>query len=84
MAPEVAEVLETARALTANQRADLAYQVLLTLDDHQAGVDVARVDAAWQTEIAKRLDGYLAGTETLLDVEESHAELRSELADLGD
>lgn len=83
MAPEVAEVLETVKAMTHEQRADLAYQVLLTLDEGPAE-DPATVEAAWRDEIGRRVDDYLAGNANLIDVEESHAKIRAELAAKGE
>lgn len=79
MAPEVAEVLETVKTMTHEQRADLAYQVLLTLDEGPAE-DPAAIAAAWRDEIGRRVDDYFAGNHNLIDVDESHARIRSELA----
>lgn len=79
MAPEVAEVLETVKAMTHEQRADLAYRVLLTLDEGSTETpDV--VESAWRDEIARRVDGYLSGNQNLVSVEDSHAKMRAELA----
>ncbi len=79
MAPEVAEVLETVKAMTHAQRADLAYQVLLTLDEGSSE-DPAAVEAAWRDEVGRRVDDYLAGNTNLVSVEESHAKIRADLA----
>lgn len=76
MARDVAEVLEFARALSRDELADLAYQVLLTLDEGD-DVDEAEVAAAWQTEIRRRVDDYLSGNRNTVDVEESHAQIRA-------
>ena len=79
MAPEVAEVLETVKAMTHAQRADLAYQVLLTLDEGSVE-DPAALEAAWRDEVGRRVDDYLGGNANLVGVEESHAKIRVELA----
>jgi hypothetical protein len=79
MAPEVAEVLETVKAMTHAQRADLAYQVLLTLDEGSAE-DPAEVEAAWRAEVGRRVDDYLGGNRNVVNVDESHAKIRAELA----
>lgn len=79
MAPEVAEVLEAVKAMTHAQRADLAYQVLLTLDESSAE-DPAEVEAAWRAEVGSRVDDYGGGNRNLISVEESHAKIRAELA----
>ncbi|MFT4030760.1 MAG: addiction module protein [Protaetiibacter sp.] len=76
------QLLEEAKSLPDAARADLAYQVLLTLPGQLADADRATVDSAWREEIGRRVDGYLAGTATLVDVDESHAEIRAELAAL--
>lgn len=79
MAPEVAEVLETVKAMTHEQRADLAHQVLLTLDEGPTE-DPAMVEDAWRDEIGRRVDDYLGGNENLISAEDSHAKIRAELA----
>jgi hypothetical protein len=79
MAPEVAEVLETVKSMTHAQRADLAYHVLLTLDEG-AVEDPAVVESAWREEVGRRVDDYLGGGADLINVEESHARIRDELA----
>ncbi len=79
MAPEVAEVLETVKAMTHEQRADLAYQVLLTLDEAPAE-EPEVVEAAWRGEIGRRVDDYLGGNTNLISVEDSRAKIRAELA----
>jgi len=80
MTPKVAEVLETVKTMTHAQRADLAYQVLLTLDDEPTG-DPASVEELWRDEIGRRVDDYLAGNRNLVSIDESHAQIRAELTD---
>ena len=78
MTPEVAQVLETARSMTQEQRADLAYQLLLTLDDTSAD-QAADVVSEWRREIESRLDDYLSGHHDVVDVRASHASIRDQL-----
>jgi putative addiction module component (TIGR02574 family) len=77
MAPDVAKLIESARALSRAQRADLAYQVLLSLDDGDDAEDRAEVEAAWNAEAARRLDDYLSGNRSTISVEEHHAQIRA-------
>lgn len=51
----------------------------LDLDDHPTE-DRAEVDAAWRVELRRRIDDIESGKVELLDVDESHAQLRAELA----
>jgi len=78
MAPEVAEVLETVKTLTYDQRADLARQVLLTLDTEPTR-DAGVVESEWDAEIRRRVDDYLSGNKNVVDVSESHAQIRAGL-----
>jgi putative addiction module component (TIGR02574 family) len=48
----VQTVLESALKLTLDERADLALQLLLSLEDGEADADAA---AAWQSELEARL-----------------------------
>ena len=62
MAPDVREVFETAKELDREQIADLAYQLLRVLDDDSSPVDQDKVDAAWNLELARRVDDLESGT----------------------
>jgi len=77
MVPEVAKVVESARGLSREQRADVAYQLLLTLDEGADSGETPDVEAAWRTELGLRVDDYLAGNRPVIDVEESHAQIRA-------
>ena len=78
MTPDVAKVLATVKTMTHEQRADLAYQVLLTLDEEPID-DPAVVESSWREEIGRRVDDYLSGNQNLVDLAESHARIRSDL-----
>jgi hypothetical protein len=80
MAPEVAEVLKTAKSLKRDQIADLAYQLLRVLDDDATEVDQAHVDAAWRVEFRRRVDNIESGKVQLVDHEETVAHARALLA----
>jgi putative addiction module component (TIGR02574 family) len=81
MSTDLAAVLETAKALTRQQRADLAHQLLLTLDEPDQP-NQAEIDAAWQAELNRRVDEILSGKAELVSDEESRARVRSLLAEL--
>lgn len=56
MAPDVAEVLETAKLLERDQIADLAYALLRVLDDDDTSEDQEQAAAAWRAEYRRRID----------------------------
>ena len=57
MAPDVAEVLETAKLLKRDQIADLAYALLRVLDDDDdMSDDQEQAAAAWRAEYRRRID----------------------------
>jgi hypothetical protein len=80
MAPQVAEVLETAKSLKRNQIADLAYRLLRVLDDDALEVDEAQVDAAWRSEFRRRVDDIETDRVRLVSHEETVAQARALLA----
>lgn len=61
MSPRAQELLREALALPVNERADVAAQLLASLDD-AAVDDPAEVEAAWAAEIERRARRVLAGT----------------------
>lgn len=81
MSTEVAAVLETAKTLTREQRADLAHELLLTLDELGTAGQI-EIDAGWRTEIGRRLDEILSGKVDLVSGEESRARARALLSEL--
>ena len=60
MSPRAQELLREALALPVDERADVAAQLLASLDD-AAGDDPAEVEAAWAAEIERRARRVLAG-----------------------
>lgn len=80
MSLNVAEVEQALLALDQRDRAAVIHRGLRSLDAERAGADQAEVDAAWRTELRRRIDDVESGDVKLLDVDESHAQLRVQLA----
>lgn len=80
MAPEVAEVLESAKSLKREDLADLAYQLLRVLDEDAEEVDQAAIDSAWRAEIRRRVDDIESGNVQLVSHEETVSLARAMLA----
>jgi putative addiction module component (TIGR02574 family) len=58
MTSRAQELLREALALPAEERADVAAELLASLDDTET--DIAEIEAAWATEIEKRARRVLA------------------------
>ncbi|MEE6289253.1 addiction module protein [Georgenia sp. MJ173] len=81
MSQNVADVERALLALDHHDRAAVIHRGLRSLDPADTtDVDQNEVDAAWRTELRRRLDDIESGKVELLDVDESHAQLRAELA----
>jgi hypothetical protein len=77
----VAEVERALLSLDRRDRAEVLHRGIQSLDvDDQAAEDQAEIDAAWRSELRRRIDDIESGKVELLDVDESHAQLRAELA----
>jgi putative addiction module component (TIGR02574 family) len=63
MSPRAQELLREALALPLDERADVAAQLLASLDDAAAD-DPAEVEAAWAAEIERRARRVIAGETT--------------------
>jgi putative addiction module component (TIGR02574 family) len=63
MSPRAQELLREALALPVKERADVAAQLLASLDE-AAAVDPAEVEAAWAEEIERRARRVIAGETT--------------------
>ena len=74
MSPKLADYIAEGQTFSADERELAAIALQQINDDEQA-----EVDAAWRTELRRRIDDIEAGKIELLDVNESHAELRAEL-----
>lgn len=79
MTPRLADYIEAGRALDAEERLEAAHQLLLSVDQ-DARSDQADIDTAWDEVIDRRADEIVSGRVELVDVDQSHAQLRAELA----
>lgn len=79
MAPEVGEVLESAKSLEREQIADLAYELLRVLDGDATEGDQPSVDAAWRAEFRRRINDIDSGRLELVSHEETVAQARAML-----
>lgn len=79
MSTDLASFIEAGLALDPDERAVAAHRLLSSLHEDRVS-DQEAVDAAWAQEIGRRLDDVLNGKAELVDVAESHAKIRAELA----
>jgi putative addiction module component (TIGR02574 family) len=70
MSPEVSDLLKRALALPVDERAALANTLLDSLEDTQESVQ-----AAWDEEVARRIQDLKAGKAVTVPWEELHQEL---------
>ena len=70
MSPEVSDLLKRALALPVDERAALADTLLDSLEDTQESVQ-----AAWDEEVARRMQDLKAGKAVTVPWEELHQEL---------
>jgi putative addiction module component (TIGR02574 family) len=70
MTISVEELVKRARALSPQDRARLAEELLASLDEESD----ADAEAAWEQEIARRVDEIKAGRATLIPAEQVFAE----------
>lgn len=74
------EVERALLALDQRDRAAVIHRVLPSLEGEGANVDQDVVNAAWHSELRRRIEDVESGKVELLDVDKSHADLRAELA----
>lgn len=82
MAQDVAEVERALLALAPDERAAVIERGLLSLDDAD-DADQADIDAAWLTEVNRRVEGHVSGDTKLVDADEHFARIRAKLAARG-
>lgn len=75
MTPKLAEYIAEGRSLSADERELAAVALQQISDDEQA-----EVDAAWRSELRRRIDDIESGRVELLDADEVHAQIRAKLA----
>ena len=78
MSPRAQELLREAMALPLEERADLAAELLASLDD-AAAEDPANVEAAWAAEIERRARRVMAGETSGIPWEDVRRRAESEL-----
>ena len=78
MSPRAQELLREALALPLEERADVAAQLLASLDDAAAD-DPAEVEAAWAVEIERRARRVIAGETTGVPWEDVRRRAETEL-----
>lgn len=77
----IAEVERALLSLDRRDRAEVLHRGIQSLEsDSSTEDDQAEVDAAWRSELRRRIDDIEGGKVELLDADESHAQLRAELA----
>ncbi len=75
-----AKVLAEALELPRDQRADLALQLLHSLDDEPPAGDATEISAAWAVEIERRIAAREAGEATARPLHEAIDDIRAKLA----
>ena len=75
MTPKLAEYIAEGRSLSVDERELAAVALQQISDDEQA-----EVDAAWRSELRRRIDDIESGRVELLDADEVHAQIRAKLA----
>ena len=80
MSMTVTEVERALLSLDRRDRAEVLHRGIQSLDaDDRPAEDQAEVDAAWRSEIHRRIDDIESGKVELLDADEVHAQLRATL-----
>jgi putative addiction module component (TIGR02574 family) len=75
MTAEQSAAFEAAMALPPAEREDLAHRLLETVD---ADFDQDEIDAAWNVEVAKRVDDIRSGKVTMMTWDEMKAKLEAD------
>ena len=78
MSPSAQELLREAMALPVKERADLAAELLASLDDARAD-DPAEVEAAWAAEIERRARRVMTGETAGISWEDVRRRAEAEL-----
>jgi putative addiction module component (TIGR02574 family) len=70
MSDKKKEVLEAALALTADERAEIAEQLLESLEERDASLDQVAIDASWAAEADRRYQAYKRGEMNSVPIED--------------
>jgi hypothetical protein len=81
MTPRPADYIEAGKALDADERLEVAHQLLLSVD-RDADADLVDIDALWQETIVRRVKEIVGGEAPLVDGREAHSQVRAEIAAL--
>lgn len=81
MAPDAADVLRSAKALSREEIADLAYHLLQVLEEDDAASDPEEVEGRWRAEIGRRAEEVLRGEVSLMAHREVLDRARARLAE---
>lgn len=80
MAMNVAEIEEALLSLDLQDRAEVLQRGIRSLDEDDHIIeDQAGVDAAWRSELRRRIDDIESGKVELLDADEVHAQISAKL-----
>lgn len=74
MSTDLAELRRTIQQLSQKDRAALAHDILLTLDDEE---EEEGVEEAWQAEVKKRVEEYRSGQMASITEDQLFARLNS-------
>jgi putative addiction module component (TIGR02574 family) len=74
-----ADVLETALKLSVDDRARVAHDLIVSLDEEEPDPDA---EALWRDEIIRRARSIDDGSADLIDGDEVHASVRAHLAEI--
>lgn len=81
MSMNIADVEQALLALDQRERAAVIQRGIRSLDAGDANVSPHEIGEAWRSELGRRIDEVESGTVEALAAEDSHARIRSELAD---
>ena len=83
MTPELAQYIQDGYELTPEERLEAARMLRLSVD-RDVETEQSVIDAAWETEIQRRVDDVQSGRAELVDGEESFRRVRAHLDSLRD
>lgn len=72
MTERTKQILLEVMKLPEAERAELAAEIMATLDE--CGTDTSEIETAWATEIERRIEGYLSGKDKATPWTEVRAE----------
>ncbi len=70
------DILSSLRALSRDERAEVAHELILSLDEGQEDAGAA---SEWRTEVQRRADEVLSGKASTVDARQAVQELRVKL-----